>query len=202
MSKIYLIRHGQTEWNSVGRIQGFADTPINDMGRTQIELLSSYLSQIPNFHFRLISSDAKRCKESTEVLSGVFGTPFIAMEELREVNFGVWNGRKISELKKDVRLKKVWNNLSPNHVWEGGESFTEAHSRANNCIEECLQESNVNNLVVVTHGIIIQLLMSYWIRGSLAYSKDFVVENGSVTIVDRSEDGIVNVIAINLIPEM
>lgn len=200
MTIIYLIRHGETDWNHEGRIQGASDIPMNQSGLRQTRNVAAYLEKTVKFPCLLISSDAKRCRVASEILSKSLKIPMDTQKELREVDFGVWNNRKISVLRESDYLREVWDNMVSDHVWEEGESLRSAHKRARDCIQKWLDESGNKNLVVVTHGIIIQLLMSYWITGSLSYSRKLTISNGSVTVITFTADGEARAIALNVVP--
>lgn len=200
MTIIYLMRHGETDWNHEGRIQGAHDVPMNQLGIKQTKNVASYFEKNVRMPCLLISSDAKRCRAASEILTKTLKIPINTQKELREVDFGIWNKRKISELKKNEKLREAWNKLIPDHEWEDGESLANAHKRAYGCIQNYVNHAGNNNLVVVTHGVIIQLLISFWLTGSLQYSSRFTISNGSLTIMRFTDEKEVRAVAINVIP--
>lgn len=90
MTTLLLVRHGETDWNAEGRLQGHTDTPLNDYGRRQAKALADELAggRIDAVY----SSDLARARETAEILGGRLGLPVAVDPELREKNWGSWEG--------------------------------------------------------------------------------------------------------------
>ena len=96
MTRLCLIRHGQTDWNIQGRIQGQTDIPLNETGRTQAYVLAKLLK---NEEFAAIfSSDLDRAKETAAILAASFCLPVTVEPRLREVNQGEWEGQLVTDI--------------------------------------------------------------------------------------------------------
>lgn len=200
MSLLYLIRHGETDWNYKGRIQSSSDVPLNRVGMDQMRSVATYLARLDMAPCLLLSSDASRCQVSAEIIGKELATAAHTEVSLREVDFGVWAGREISDLRRCEDQRNAWDNMVPNHVWEGGESFDVAHQRAHKCISGWLANTCQQNVVAVTHGIIIQLLVSWWIAGNLSCSNRLTVSNGSVSLLNVRKDGSATILGLNILP--
>lgn len=96
--KLYLIRHGQTLWNSEGKIQGKTDIPLNETGLLQAELLAEAMERYPVT--AVYASPLKRAYQTAECVAGRQGLSVIAEEGLREVDFGFWEGMTWSEIEE------------------------------------------------------------------------------------------------------
>jgi probable phosphoglycerate mutase len=88
---VYLIRHGETDWNRDRRLQGQSDIALNEEGRRQAAQLGLRLAAALPFD-RLVSSDLARARETAEILNAGNDTPVIMDRGLREINFGCWEG--------------------------------------------------------------------------------------------------------------
>lgn len=90
-----LVRHGETDWNAEGRLQGHTDTPLNDYGRRQARALAERLAG--QQFAALYASDLARARETAEILGGVLGLGVELDPGLREKNWGTWEGLTPSE---------------------------------------------------------------------------------------------------------
>ena len=90
MGIIYITRHGETEWNVAGRIQGHTDVSLSERGREQAAMLARRLASIPIY--AVYSSDLSRAAETARVAVGERDVPMTFTQELREYNKGVFEG--------------------------------------------------------------------------------------------------------------
>ena len=129
MTKIILIRHGVTDWNAEGKIQGQSDTQLSSEGMYQARMLIAY------FPFETIdaiySSNLQRAMKTAEFIANKFKLEVIPVRELREIDFGNWEGRSFEDVAKEepAEFKKFF--VQPDMLmFKGGESFAEVQSRA------------------------------------------------------------------------
>ena len=94
--KLYIIRHGQTDWNVEGKIQGRQDIPLNDMGRRQARALADGMKSRPVAS--VYSSPQKRAMETAEAIAGPLGLTVKAVPQLMEIGYGDWEGRSAEDL--------------------------------------------------------------------------------------------------------
>lgn len=122
---VYVIRHGQTDWNAIRRLQGQKDIPLNDFGRSQAtengKILSRILGTTVN-DFDYVASPLGRTRETMELLRGAMGldpTAYRTDERLVEISFGDWEGQTLPELKitepEKVKARKAakWDFIPP-----------------------------------------------------------------------------------------
>jgi broad specificity phosphatase PhoE len=153
--KVYLLRHGETDWNAVKRIQGKADIPLNERGREVARLTAEAMRDIP---FDVVfSSPLERACETARILSAGRGIAVRTDPRLREINFGEFEGA----LWKDIREKEEYACIyrffeDPAHYVpeRGAESFESIFGRAEDFItEEVLpREKTCENMLIVAHG--------------------------------------------------
>src|SRR4029078_6301282 len=90
MATLLLVRHGETDWNAPGRLQGHTDRPLNDYGRRQARELADRLGD--DGIAAIYASDLSRAKETAEIVGARLGLPVVIDADLRERNWGSWEG--------------------------------------------------------------------------------------------------------------
>jgi broad specificity phosphatase PhoE len=135
MTTLLLVRHGETDWNAEGRLQGHADRPLNEYGRRQARALADRLAG--DGIAAVYASDLSRAHETAEIIGERLGFPVVTDPDLRERNWGNWEG--LTGAERD-RVE---------HVGEPREEHTERVLRAVHRIAEAHPDERV---VVVTHG--------------------------------------------------
>ncbi len=158
MTKIFLIRHGETEWNAIGKLQGSSDIQLLPEGIKQARLLAEHAP----FHAvdAIYSSDLLRAVMTAEILAEKFGLPVIKERGLRETSFGEWEGRFLSELAKEnpKGFEKFFTR--PDKVQPpGGETFLQSQARIMNALDEIIADNEDKNIIVVSHGAAIRLII-------------------------------------------
>lgn len=179
MLELWLIRHGETEWNRQGRIQGHSDNPLNDLGRAQARALGGRLA-VERFD-RIYSSDLGRAIETARL-----AFPDHAIEtdvRLREVSAGVLEGKVSSELSESERLVKDLRGSGRTDVRpEGGESYQDVMVRLRDWLGGLPGSGRV---ACVTHGGVIHTAL----RVVLGHPDDWsggphiAITNTSVSVV-------------------
>ncbi|MDX6487199.1 MAG: hypothetical protein QOF43_2352 [Gaiellaceae bacterium] len=135
MTTLLLVRHGETDWNATGRLQGHTDRPLNDFGRRQAAELAERLAG-ENVE-ALYASDLSRARETADILGARLGIPVVVDPDLRERNWGSWEGLTGSE--RDA-------------VEFEGEAPEEHRARILAAVQRIAAEHPGKKVVVVTHG--------------------------------------------------
>jgi broad specificity phosphatase PhoE len=149
--RMYIVRHGATDWNQSGRIQGHIDIPLNETGRVQARLVSLRLATFKAT--ALFSSDLLRAYETAQIIGQATGLRVLQKPELREINFGVWQG--LSSLQIRERDPEVYaaRRANPYDVAPAGaETWRHFYARAVQAVLEILAVIEAERLIVVTHG--------------------------------------------------
>lgn len=129
MTKLQLFRHGQTVWNILGKLQGQQDSPLSELGRKQAHDAAEKLAG--EDISAAYSSSSPRAVRTTQILLGARDLPIRQMDQLREINLGVWEGKHKEEVCRrfPVEYQAFWER--PNHYQTvDGETFHELHPRA------------------------------------------------------------------------
>ena len=154
--RIIVWRHGQTDWNVAGRLQGQTDTPLNAAGRAQAAEMAARLAVLGPV--RIVSSDLQRASVTAAALGRIVDLPVETDERLREVAFGEREGMTRYEIARSYpeaegRFRRGEEIVSP-----GGESHAEAAVRFSRALEEIAEGMGEDEtVVVVAHGAVIRV---------------------------------------------
>ncbi|WP_024296399.1 histidine phosphatase family protein [Lacrimispora indolis] len=183
--KIYLIRHGQTDWNIQGRIQGSHDIPLNEAGQRQAEQVAKGMDS--RRVSRVFSSTLTRAVETAEKIGSRQKAEIYSMPQLIEVEFGKWEGMTWEEIMEAYPKEyRLWA-LNPDEVAPpGGETQDQVISRCAHAIKEILRiTGGREDVAIVSHGATIAYLISYMMRNDPDI-ESIIVENASITTVNYS----------------
>ena len=169
--EIYFIRHGESIGNKLNLIQGHFDTDLTETGFSQAEHTSRFFAENQdNFNIKFIySSDLKRTQNTAKPISEKLNLELKIKQELRETSFGKWEGRKSDDVEaEDPENYYKWRNQRP---WAPAwcESFENLRKRSFGALKQILAEtdnsennSENNNIIIVSHGTFIYSLISYY----------------------------------------
>ncbi len=157
MTRLYLIRHGRTDWNDAGRYQGQADPPLNAQGRAQARALAQALRSVP---FEVIySSDLARAHETAQALAEVIGLPVHLDPRLREIHQGEWEGLLASEIQaRYPHLWEQWHKAPLTVRLPGGESLQELEARFTAALDDISAAHPEGTVAVFLHKIAMALV--------------------------------------------
>ncbi len=160
MTEIWLVRHGQTDWNIEGRWQGHADIPLNSTGVEQARRLASILAG-NGFRFNAIySSDLLRAYTTAQEIGRSLALPVHRDRRLREINKGAWEGllvSQVSELSTEATRQRLEDPLYSRAP--GGESLMEVAARLSSAADDIAVAYPVGPVLVVTHGLALAALL-------------------------------------------
>lgn len=148
---LYVVRHGATDWNHAGRIQGHVDTPLNETGRAQARLASIRLAAFGAT--ALYSSDLLRAYETATIIGQAAGLEVVPQADLREIHFGAWQGLSSPEIRERDPEVYAARRANPYDVApQGAETWRHFYARALQAVQEILAETTATRLIVVTHS--------------------------------------------------
>ncbi|KHE71425.1 histidine phosphatase family protein [Halobacillus sp. BBL2006] len=185
MTTIYVTRHGQTEWNLEGRMQGREDSPLTPLGKDQARWLGDRLREVP--FSSIHTSSSGRAKQTANWIKGERELPIIESDRWKEIHLGPWEGK----LKEEIEGE---HNEKFRHFWEhpqlyspdDGESFQDVMERAGSEIEKLARLSNGEPVLLVTHAVVLKALMAYVLDKPL---EDFwsgaYMHSTSLTIIEK-----------------
>lgn len=170
--ELWIFRHGQTDWNREGRIQGHLDIPLNDEGRGQAKRLIEPLKQLKIQG--LLSSDLSRARETAEIVGSPLNLRVVTDERLREVHLGALQGLTKKEIEAkhgfDFRTKLKTEPLSDSDVARlGSETGGQVLTRALEALFHHLdQNPDHSRIAVATHGGVLRHLIQHGQHGQAA----------------------------------
>jgi broad specificity phosphatase PhoE len=177
---IYLIRHGQTDYN-VGepRFRGQTDIPLSEEGIKQAELIANELKRVPID--KIYYSPLIRAKKTAEKIYYYHPHALFLNEPLLlTLNFGDWQGKFYKDVFKNEEEKKLWNTNPNAFVIPNGETFYEVLDRIHRFFFS-LQNQGEKNIVLVTHRVVISLILIYLFKLHPSHFWDFQVDTASIT---------------------
>mgnify|MGYP001012498054 FL=1 len=189
-TEIIFIRHGETDFNRARLYFGHLDTDLNKTGVEQLrktKILFEKREKMPDVVF---SSDLKRCSQSMEILEIDEEIEKNLTEDLREINFGIFEGKTYEEIKSEYpeKVEKMINDWR-NFKADKGESINEMMLRVAEKMNEIINQYRNKKILVVAHAGVIQALTSYYLFGNLDGYWKFKINNGSITKLHVMEDG-------------
>ncbi len=159
MTKICLVRHGETDWNAIGKLQGRTDIPLNKTGVFQAEACGEFLKE-SEWDF-IITSPLKRAKQTAEIIKRKIDVPLLEMEEFIERHFGEAEGMTLQE-----SLAAFPDKMYPNQ-----ESMSSLNTRLMSGLEEIHQKYKDKKILVVAHGAVIGAILSSLSNGEIGTGK-------------------------------
>ena len=149
MTTILLARHGETDWNRAGRFQGHADPPLNDTGRAQAAELAVELAGVELA--AIYSSPSRRAFETAVFVAAPHDVAPIALDALREVDVGSWQGLTRDEI--EARFPEQFARwLNYDQGWHDGETYEEMGRRVITALLELAAAHAGERILAVTHG--------------------------------------------------
>ena len=198
----YLVRHGQTDWNRAGKIQGTTDIPLNETGRQQAEQLAAVLKERSGYPAgtridAVYTSPLARAFQTAEILAKEGKLPLRRLTGLRERDFGCWEGKSWQQVEAEYPDEfHLWREQPMVGIPSGGESRKSCEARSERAIRQILEET-AGDAVIVAHGGILVFLMNYLLRFHRE-PQEIIVANASLSVVsyDRST-GMGKLLALN-----
>lgn len=150
MTTIYMVRHGETEWNAAHRMQGWTDIPLNERGREQTLYVAKKFENIPLDV--IYTSPLQRAVVTAEAIRGKRDIPIIEERGIKEINLGKWDGHTPDEM--DVLYPgqyDIWRNTPGEVHVEGGETFKGLQERAWKAFLSIIGKNEGKTILLVSH---------------------------------------------------
>lgn len=182
-TKLYLVRHGETAWNANGRFQGHSDVPLSNLGRQQAEKLALSLKQTKIDAF--YSSDLSRAMETAKIAAKEHGGQVNYLPDLREINFGVWEGLTLDQISQNYgNLNVRWRANPLDTKIPQGEKLLDVAVRCQRAINEIINQHAGETVLVASHGGVIRILVANALGFDLNHFWKLRLDNVSLTILE------------------
>ena len=188
MSKLFLVRHGSTDYNSGRRFLGYSDIELNTTGYRQVERLRDRLAN--EKIDAIYSSDLKRTLATAEVISSGRDVDIVACPELREVNYGICEGLTFQEIGSrhpDVAAKCV--NFTLELAFPEGECFEEFIERTCGFLGKLDKHGQSETVLIVSHNGPLKVLICRFLGIDMEHWWQISIDTASLSIVDTSLRG-------------
>jgi len=187
MPTIYYIRHGETEWNALGRLQGTQDIPLNDLGRKQAASAGAILAGLfardgrNETSLEFVASPLVRARSTMELVRNSLSLPpdqYAIDPRLREIGYGQWEGATLAQMQVEDpdlfarRQTEKWTVSPP-----GGESYVEVQARVDDWYRQLTADT-----VAVAHGGTARALMVTLGLETPDSAADLTIEQGAVYV--------------------
>ncbi len=167
MTTIFFTRHGETEWNTQRRMQGWLDSPLTEKGKLQAVYLGERMKAISLA--TIYSSDAPRATTTADLIRGGRNIPIVPLKELREMCLGEWEGCFVSELfeRESVNCQNFFYYPHKFIPPKGAESFEAVQQRAVKALKELVQKHEGQSILIVAHGMLMRIVAAYLRKKSI-----------------------------------
>jgi broad specificity phosphatase PhoE len=193
MIRVYLVRHGETDWNRDGICMGQQDIPLNDLGRRQAELTAERLAQTELA--AIYSSDLLRALETAQIIAQPHHLGPIERRAWREADYGLWEGRKREEIERlfpESREIDWQREDSLSFQPPGGESRRALYERATHEFEAICAQHPDQSVLIATHGGVIRAIVNYVFNrqadplAAPFYTRGFACSNCGITLIETN----------------
>jgi 2,3-bisphosphoglycerate-dependent phosphoglycerate mutase len=186
-TRILLVRHGETDWNAAGRIQGHSDTPLNAAGRQQAQRAAQRLALEPVR--ALYCSDLARAFETATIIGEPLGLTVVTSPRLRERQYGAWEGLTAAEIQARYPEQFVmWRARFTDFAPPQGESIRQLVTRALAELQTIARRHLNEIVVVVTHGGFCYALINHILGGVNGDRREFTIGNASIHTLEVTGD--------------
>ncbi|KWB45655.1 histidine phosphatase family protein [Burkholderia ubonensis] len=196
-TQILFIRHGETAWNRIKRIQGHIDIPLADSGLAQAQRLAVRLARETRDGARvdaIYSSDLMRAQQTAQLAADALGLPLVLRAGLRERAYGIFQGHDSTEIEaRFPDAYAAWQTRDPGFEPEGGESQRAFYHRVLHALEPIVAAHPGGRIACVAHGGVLDCVYRFANGLDLAAPRNYQLLNTSINVVDYV-DGRANVV--------
>jgi broad specificity phosphatase PhoE len=160
LTRFFLIRHGQTGWNKEARFRGRVDIELDEAGMRQAEAVADRLAQCGAA--AIYSSPLKRALMTAEPIARRVGLEVSPLEGINDMNFGVWQGRSVDEVREqDKELFEIWRQDPDRVRIPGGETLEEVRNRVAAVVDDLAARYDDGTVLLVTHRVVCKVLLCH-----------------------------------------
>lgn len=158
---VYLIRHGETDWNLAGRWQGHADVPLNAVGSKQARILARHLANEGVRFDAIYSSDLARAYQTAWELGAAVKVAVQLLPSLREIDLGTWSGLTYDEIRATHPTEIALLEQGQDIPRGGAETLSALRKRVVEAVDAIAHHHAGATLALVTHGGCIRMLLAH-----------------------------------------
>lgn len=187
-TRVYLVRHGVTDWHSQNKVLGQRDIPLSELGTRQAESVAEALRGSVERVGDVITSPLVRAVQTAEHIGRAFGIEVARDPRLIDFRVGRWEGMTYAEVSASPDYQRFLADPMSERI-PGGESMAEIRRRAINAIEQTLEDTPAGEgVVVVTHAGVIRVLLTHYAGSAPGNYHRIRVAPGSVSVLSFTDD--------------
>jgi len=180
--KMYVVRHGETLWNKEEVFRGRKDIPLNETGRIQAEKVGAYFAAIPLA--RIVSSPLQRAVQTAQAIGKAAGLSVDTMEELTDINFGIWEGLSLRDVEKRYPAEfDLWKRSPHKLHTSGGETLAMVRERVSQSLARLAYPGD-EAIALVTHRVICKMIVLCCLNVGDDHFWDLKYDPASVTLLE------------------
>ena len=184
----YIVRHGQTNWNILGKTQGHGNSDLTEKGLEQAKELADIIKDYPIDY--IYSSDLGRAVQTAQIVADKLGLEVKQTPSLREMGFGVWEGLLIKEIKKNhLDTYNTWRNQPHLVNIEGGETLHIVKERTDKFIEELNEKYDNKHIILVSHSVTVRAMLLSFLGSPMENIYRIKQDNTALNIVEYRDYG-------------
>ena len=188
MNTYYLVRHGQTEWNTQGRTQGHGNSPLTDLGISQAQNLAKALREYPID--MIYCSDLGRAVQTAQIVGKELNLDVVATDKLREMGFGVWEGMKMTDIETEYAdLFNLWRNQPDKLLVPGGEMLKDIKKRQDELIDYLNEKYKNKHILLVSHSVTVRVMLLSMLDSDIKNIYRIRQDNTAINTVEYKDYG-------------
>lgn len=186
--RLLIVRHGESEWNKIGRYQGQEDAALSDLGRQQAEALAERLKR--EKLDAIYSSPLKRAASTAQAIAQYHQqVPFYTAPALLEIHHGEWQGLYNHEVRAQYAYElEEWKKHPTRAQMPGGESFSNILKRVLDFKEQLEREHSDDTVLVSTHDVVVKILVADALGMNMDRINRIWVTNASISVVEYGDE--------------
>lgn len=186
--RLIIVRHGESQWNRIGRYQGQEDAPLSELGLRQAEALAVRLSDEPID--LIFASPLQRAAQTARIIARHHpDVPFDVAPALMEIHHGDWQGLLVDEViaRYGPELRE-WRLYPTRSQMPHGESFSNILKRVLDFKELLHKEHNGRNVLISTHDVVVKILVADALGMNMDRINRIWVTNASISVIEYGDD--------------
>jgi len=186
MNKLYLLRHGESEWNILNKVQGQFNTNLTQKGIEQAKLVANRLCK--EEIKAIYSSDLDRAYKTAKIVSDKLGIDVKKLHDLREIKFGIWEGLTSDEIKEKYKKEQlIWRTEPHKLNLPEAEKLIDVQERMLKSVNTLLKKHENENILIVSHGSAIKALILGILDIDLSNYSKITISNTGLSIIEYRE---------------
>jgi broad specificity phosphatase PhoE len=186
MTRVYLVRHGQTEWNRELRFRGRADIPLNENGHKQASAIADTLKD--KGINAIYTSPLRRSIETARPVAVVFHIETTSVQGLIDINYGEWEGLAYDEVRQRyATVYRQWEERPHLVTFPNGESLDDVRRRAFSAFTEIVEKNRGKSILIIPHRVINKVLLCALLGLSNSYFWRIRQDTGCINVIEYSD---------------